>query len=251
MYSVMKSAGKWSLEPFFILERVVDLGKWHGARSRTSSRALRGHGASSTCLSGRRGSGARGQLVDRRAGADPPVARQSRRSSLVEAPVNVDARVVAGSSLLPDWDRRAPEPVAAEIDQSRAPSSHLPKSPSRTCPGIQLMSWLSSTMRSRMSVTFTYHESEGLIDQRLVSAPAVRVVMLIGTSRGFTIRAAVLSARAMMRLVGVKNHDAVTTAATCVGKAALIVIDGAPPRAPRRPRRHTAMVVFTKAGSGK
>jgi len=44
------------------------------------------------------------------------------------------------------------------IDQSRAPSSHLPNSPSRTCAGTQRISRFSSTMRSRKAVTFTYHE---------------------------------------------------------------------------------------------
>ena len=44
------------------------------------------------------------------------------------------------------------------IDQSRAPSSQRPKRPSRTWPGIQLICWLSSTIRSRMAVTFTYQE---------------------------------------------------------------------------------------------
>ena len=44
------------------------------------------------------------------------------------------------------------------IDQSRAPSSQLPKRPSRTWAGIQLIWRFSSTMRSRMAVTRTYHE---------------------------------------------------------------------------------------------
>jgi hypothetical protein len=41
------------------------------------------------------------------------------------------------------------------IDQSRALASHLPKLPSRTCAGVQLICWLSSTMRSRNAVTCT------------------------------------------------------------------------------------------------
>ena len=44
------------------------------------------------------------------------------------------------------------------IDQSRAPSSHLPNSPSRMCSGTQWICWFSSTMRSRIAVTFTNHE---------------------------------------------------------------------------------------------
>ncbi len=46
-----------------------------------------------------------------------------------------------------------------EIDQSRAPSSHLPNCPSLTCSGTQVISWLSSTIRSRNAVTCTNQES--------------------------------------------------------------------------------------------
>ena len=52
----------------------------------------------------------------------------------------------------------APQKRLREIDQSRAFSSHLPKRPSRTCSGIQLICWLSSTMRSRNWLTRTYQE---------------------------------------------------------------------------------------------
>ena len=44
------------------------------------------------------------------------------------------------------------------IDQSRAFSSHLPKLPSLTWAGCQVICWLSSTIRSRNSVTFTNHD---------------------------------------------------------------------------------------------
>ena len=53
------------------------------------------------------------------------------------------------------------------IDQSRAPSSHLPNRPSRMCSGTQWICWFSSTMRSRIAVTFTYHERHRAVDQRL------------------------------------------------------------------------------------
>jgi hypothetical protein len=46
-----------------------------------------------------------------------------------------------------------------EIDQSRAPSSHLPNWPSRMCSGTQVICWFSSTIRSRNCVTCTNHES--------------------------------------------------------------------------------------------
>ena len=48
------------------------------------------------------------------------------------------------------------------IDQSRAPSSHLPNWPSRMVSGIQWISWFSSTMRSRNSLTRTYHEERAM-----------------------------------------------------------------------------------------
>ena len=48
------------------------------------------------------------------------------------------------------------------IDQSRAPSSHMPKRPSRTWPGTQLMSELMASIRSLMSVTFTNQDEMAL-----------------------------------------------------------------------------------------
>ena len=45
-----------------------------------------------------------------------------------------------------------------EIDQSRAFSSHLPNWPSLTFSGIQVICWLSSTIRSLIRVTSTNQE---------------------------------------------------------------------------------------------
>src|SRR6056300_924427 len=45
-----------------------------------------------------------------------------------------------------------------EIDQSRAFASHLPKLPSFTWEGTQLISPFNSTMRSRIRVTSTNHD---------------------------------------------------------------------------------------------
>ena len=56
----------------------------------------------------------------------------------------------------------APQKRLREIDQSRAPASHLPKMPSLMWPGNQSISWLSSTMRSRMAVTRTNQEETAL-----------------------------------------------------------------------------------------
>ena len=66
-------------------------------------------------------------------------------------------RGYAGSSLF-QTGIGAPQKRLRLMDQSRAPSSHLPNWPSRTCSGIQLICWLFSTMRSRKSVTRTYQE---------------------------------------------------------------------------------------------
>ena len=56
----------------------------------------------------------------------------------------------------------APQKRLREIDQSRAPASHLPKTPSLMWSGVQLICWLSSTMRSRIAVTRTNHEDTAL-----------------------------------------------------------------------------------------
>jgi hypothetical protein len=49
-----------------------------------------------------------------------------------------------------------------EIDQSRAFSSHLPNWPSLTCSGTQVISWLSSTIRSRIAVVATNHDDTAM-----------------------------------------------------------------------------------------
>src|ERR1044071_2965913 len=48
------------------------------------------------------------------------------------------------------------------IDQSRALASHLPNEPSLMWPGSQLISWFSSTIRSRNVVTATNHDDTAL-----------------------------------------------------------------------------------------
>ena len=48
-----------------------------------------------------------------------------------------------------------PQNRLREIDQSRAPSSHLPNWPSRMCAGTQVICWFSSIIRSRNWVTAT------------------------------------------------------------------------------------------------
>ena len=63
----------------------------------------------------------------------------------------------AGSSLF-HTGMGEPQKRLRLIDQSRAPASQLPKAPSRTCPGTQLMCWLSSMARSLIAVTCTNHE---------------------------------------------------------------------------------------------
>ncbi len=51
----------------------------------------------------------------------------------------------------------APQNRLREIAQSRAPSSHLPKRPSRMCDGTQLICWFAASMRSLNFVTAMYH----------------------------------------------------------------------------------------------
>jgi hypothetical protein len=68
-----------------------------------------------------------------------------------QRPVHVDARVGGSSEVHTGIGE--PQNRLRLIDQSRAFSSHLPKLPSLTCSGTQLISWLSSTIRSRIAVT--------------------------------------------------------------------------------------------------
>ena len=56
----------------------------------------------------------------------------------------------------------APQKRLREIDQSRAPSSHLPKMPCLVCAGVQVISSFSSTMRSRIWVTRTNQDDTAL-----------------------------------------------------------------------------------------
>ena len=70
-------------------------------------------------------------------------------------------RGYAGSSLR-QTGMGEPQKRLRLIDQSRAPSSHMPNRPSLTWDGTQLISWLVSIMRSRISVTFTNHEEIAL-----------------------------------------------------------------------------------------
>ncbi len=49
-----------------------------------------------------------------------------------------------------------------DTDQSIAFPTHLPNWPSLTLSGTQLMSWFSSPMRSRNSVTRTNHDETAL-----------------------------------------------------------------------------------------
>ena len=100
------------------------------------------------------------ELVDGRTvqvvGPDAEVALE-----LVQAAVDVDPRDSAGRrSSTPGSG--APQNRFRLMDQSRAPSSHLPKAPSRTWAGIQSISWLSSSMRSLTAVTFTNQELTAL-----------------------------------------------------------------------------------------
>ena len=78
---------------------------------------------------------------------------KSRSSSSSEPYTSM--RGYAGSSLR-HTGMGEPQNRLRLIDQSRAPSSHMPKRPSRTWSGTQLICWFSSESRSRMAVTCTY-----------------------------------------------------------------------------------------------
>ena len=74
----------------------------------------------------------------------------------------------------------APQKRLRPMFQSRALASQLPKMPSFTCAGIQSMPWLSSTMRSRKFGDLHVPGRHRLVDQRLIGAPAVRIVVVVG-----------------------------------------------------------------------
>ncbi len=56
----------------------------------------------------------------------------------------------------------APQKRLRPTFQSRALASQLPKMPSLTWPGTHSMPWLSSTMRSRILVTWMYQDGIAL-----------------------------------------------------------------------------------------
>jgi len=55
-----------------------------------------------------------------------------------------------------------PQKRFREIDQSRVFSSHLPNWPSLVCSGTQVISWLSSSIRSRIAVVATNHDETAM-----------------------------------------------------------------------------------------
>jgi len=83
------------------------------------------------------------------------VTPKSAWSSAIEPYTSM--RGYAGSSLF-HTGIGEPQKRLRLIAQSRAFSSHLPNEPSLTCSGTQVICWLSSTMRSRISVTLTNHD---------------------------------------------------------------------------------------------
>ena len=126
-------------------------GRTASSRTRTSSPAPPAPGASSSGRSGR--PGWPGSARRSSAGAGRWAARRSRARARPAS----RRRRPAGRS-----DRRDiqtgigdPQNRFREIDQSLAPSSHLPNWPSLMCAGTQLICWFSSTIRSRNRVTAT------------------------------------------------------------------------------------------------
>ena len=164
------------LEPVAVLERVVHLGERHRAGVEPDVEHVLdpAHGRAP----GRVVRVRPGQLVDVR---PVQVGRPARRSRPPARPASRRRRP-AGTPGRPTSTPGSgvPQKRLRLIDQSRALDSHLPNWPSLTCSGTQVISWLSSTIRSRNSVTSHEPARDGLVDQRVPAAPAVRVGVLVG-----------------------------------------------------------------------
>ena len=76
----------------------------------------------------------------------------------------------------------APQNRFLLIDQSRAPSSHLPKAPSRTWLGIQLICWWAGRVRAVRSVTRADSE-RGRLNAAAGSGPVEVSPLLLGALR--------------------------------------------------------------------
>ena len=231
MYSTMKSAGVWVVEPLLVLERVVRPGRRAWSPTRTSSRAPRARGASSTLPGGVVGVGA-DEVVDERAvqvgrGARRSRPRARRGSRRRRCGGRRGRRCCHTGMGAPQKRLRRDRPVAG------ARRATCRTAPSLTWSGIQLISWLSSTRRSRKSVTSHVPGRHGPVDDRRVGAPAVGVVVVVGV---------VARARRPSRLevaddVGVGlEHVHAGPLGHLVGEAALVV-DGHHQRRCRWPRR--------------
>ena len=163
------------LEPLLVLERIVDLGEGHRPRFEPAVQHL-GHPAHHRLPGGVVGVGP-GQLVDER-----PVQVHRPHAEvpldLVQASVDVHSgigRIVAA----PRRDGRSPEPVAADRPVagafqpgSETPVAHMPRHP------VDLL-----VQRQHLVPDLGHpHEprAEGSVDDGLVGAPAVRIVVLVG-----------------------------------------------------------------------
>ena len=194
------------LEPLAVLERVVHLGERHRAGLEPAVQHLRhpAHGRPP----GRVVRVGPGQLVDVRpvqvGDLDPEVRAPAPRASRRRPPAGTAGRRTStpGSA--------SPRTGCGEIDQSRALASHLPNEPSLTCAGIQVICWLSSTIRSRNVRDRDEPRRHRLVDQRRVAAPAVRVRVRVAC-RGARTTPRSLRSRGD-RLVGLEDLQALDTA---------------------------------------
>ena len=172
----MKSAGKWPSNHSAFFERVMDLGERHRAGLEPAVEHVfdpAHHRASRRVV--RVGPD---QFVDGGAVQILPDAHQNQPRS---APGSRRRRCAGhrGSSLF-QTGTGAPQKRLRVIDQSRAPSSHLPNAPSVTYAGTQLISWFSSSIRSLMAVTLTNQELTALYIERRVRPPAMGIGVLVG-----------------------------------------------------------------------
>ena len=164
------------LEPLAVLERVVHLGERHRAGLEPAVQHLRhpAHGRAA----GRVVRVGPGELVD-----EGPVqvgrAHAEVALQLVQRAVDVRARVAPGRRDIHTGIGQ-PQYRLREIDQSIAPSSHLPNWPSRMCSGTQVISLveLDHPVAERRDL----HEPRvhRALDQRVAAAPAVRVRVVVG-----------------------------------------------------------------------
>ena len=167
--------GKVLLKPLAVLKGIVGLGEGHGARVEPDIQHFR-HAPHGAFAAGIVGVGAQ-ELINvgpvQIAGTPPEVAL-----NLVQPAIHIHARVLRVVAL-PDGNRRSPEAVAADGPIARGfeplaekPVPHMARNPVDSA--VQLDHAILEAADLQIPGI------HGAVDQRLVGAPAVRVVVLDG-----------------------------------------------------------------------